>query len=136
MVGENTIYVIGYVSSISVSGVISWQTPVLITHNLNYDPADGVAEDSSANPRLAFWPGGRLHLVHMGLWGGNPFDEKSDWDIYYRGYVVTDTSSFPTATPTPEPGTSPVPTPTPTRWSSIDPYDDVRKVRLPVIMKR
>ncbi|MGC8878795.1 MAG: hypothetical protein ACP5R2_06190 [Anaerolineae bacterium] len=136
MVGENTIYVIGYVSSISVSGVISWQTPVLITHNLNYDPADGVAEDASANPRLAFWPGGRLHLVHMGLWGGNPFDEKSDWDIYYRGYVITDTSSFPTATPTPKPGTPPVPTPTPTRWSSIDPYDDVRKVRLPVIMKR
>lgn len=136
MVGENTIYVIGYVSSISASGVISWQTPVLITHDLNYDPNDGVAEDDSANPRLAFWPGGRLHLAHMGLWGGNPFDEKSDWDIYYRGYVITDTSTFPTPTPTPRPGTPPAPTPTPTRWSGVDPYDDVRKVRLPVIMKR
>jgi hypothetical protein len=136
MVGENTIYVIGYASSISVSGVISWRTPVLITYNLNYDPDDGVAEDDSANPRLAFWPGGRLHLVHMGLWGGNPFDEKSDWDIYYRGYVITDTSSFPTPTPTPKPGTPPAPTPTPTRPLPIDPYDDVRKVRLPVIMKR
>ncbi len=136
MVGENTIYVIGYVSGISVSGVISWQTPVLITHDLNYDPDDGVTEDASANPRLAFWPDGRLHLVHMGLWGGNPFDEKSDWDIYYRGYVITDTSSFPTPTPTPEPGTPPAPIPTPTRWSGVDPYDDVRKVRLPVIMKR
>ena len=136
MVGENTIYVIGYASSISVSGVISWRTPVLITYNLNYDPNDGVAEDDSANPRLAFWPGGRLHLVHMGLWGGNPFDEKSDWDIYYRGYVITDTSSFPTATPTPKPGTPPAPTATPTRPLPIDPYDDVRKVRLPVIMRR
>ena len=130
MVGENTIYVIGYASSISAGGVISWRTPVLITRDLNYDPNDGVAEDDSANPRLAFWPGGRLHLVHMGLWGGNPFDEKSDWDIYYRGYVITDTSSFPTPTPgatTPPPGATTPP---------IDPYDDVRKVRLPVIMKR
>ncbi|MGQ9785409.1 MAG: hypothetical protein ACUVSJ_03015, partial [Anaerolineae bacterium] len=109
-VGENTIYVVGYVSSISASGVISWQTPVLITHDLNYDPNDGVMEDDSANPHLAFWPDGRLHLVHMGLWGGNPFDEKSDWDIYYRGYVITDTSSFPTPTPTPRPGMPPAPT--------------------------
>jgi hypothetical protein len=151
MVGENTIYVIGYASSISASGVISWHRPVLITRDLNYDPNDGVAEDDSANPRLAFWPGGRLHLVHMGLWGGNPFDEKSDWDIYYRGYVITDTSSFPTPTPgattpppgatTPPPGaTTPPPgatTPPPGATTPpIDPYDDVRKVRLPVIMKR
>jgi|GEM_PF-4669735 len=129
-VGESDIYVVGYASGISVSGVIQWQTPVLITNDLNYDPDDGVLEDDSANPHLAFWPGGRLHLLHMGLWGGNPFDEKSDWDIYYRGYVITDTSSFPT----PQPGTPPAPTPT--SRPTIDPYDDVRKVCLPVIMKR
>lgn len=142
--GGNSIYVIGYVAGISASGVISWQTPVIITNDLNYDPRDGILEDDSASPRLAIWPGGRLHIAHLGLWGGNPFDPKSDWDVYYRGAVITDTSSLPTPTRTPGPGTptaAPTRTPTPTRVGNptatptVYPYDDVNRVRLPVIRR-
>jgi hypothetical protein len=142
--GGNSVYVIGYVNGISASGSISWQTPVVITNDLNYDPSDGVPEDESANPRLAIWPGGRVHIVHLGLWGGNPFDPKSDWDVYYRGAVITDTSTLPTPTPTPGPGTptaTPTLSPTPTRVGdptatpTVYPYDDIRRVRLPVIRR-
>jgi hypothetical protein len=139
--GGDTIYVIGYTSGISAGGVISWQVPVIITNDLNYDPREGIEEDHSANPRLAIWPGGRLHIVHLGLWGGNPFDPKSDWDVYYRGAVITDTSSLPTPTRTPGPGT-PTATPTrtpkpggPTPTPTVYPYDDVNRARLPVIRR-
>lgn len=139
--GGGSVYVIGYVNGISAGGTISWQTPVIITNDLNYDPGDGITEDESASPRLAVWPGGRLHIVHLGLWGGNPFDPKSDWDVYYRGAVITDTSTFPTPTPTPRPGT-PTATPTrmpipggPTPTPTIYPYDDISRVRLPVIRR-
>ncbi len=110
--GENDVYVVGYVSSVKNGDDIAWNAPVLITQHIDHDPNDGISEDDSANPGLAFWHGGRLHLAHMGLWGGDPFDETSDWDIYYRGYVVTDLSSSPT--PTPEPGSTGEPTSVPT----------------------
>ena len=31
--------------------------------------------------------------MHLGMWGGNPEDEFSDWDVYYRGVITIDLST-------------------------------------------
>ena len=131
--GENAVYLIGYRYSISSPG-ISWSEPVTLTKDINYDPDDGADEDDSANPHLALWPGGKVHIGYMGLWGANPNDENSDWDIYYRGAVITDTSTMPdnpTPTPIPTPLSPGDPTPSPT----VYPYDDLHRIRMPMIVK-
>ena len=123
--GENAVYLIGYRYSISNPG-ISWTDPLTMTQDINYDPADGVDEDDSANPDVALWPGGKVHIGYMGLWGGNPYDDNSDWDIYCRGVAITDTSTAASAPTAPTPGG-----PTPT----TDPYDDLHRAPMPLIMK-
>lgn len=144
--GENLKYMIGYYSSITASGYINWVTQVTITQGLDYDH-DGLPEDST-NPKLAVWPDRQVHIAHMGMWGGEP-ESSSDWDVYYRGGVITDTSSLPTPTPTNVPGPTgqptlqptptftptPLPpgqpTPTPTPY----PYDDPWRDYMPIILR-
>ena len=90
---ENSAYMIGYRDSISSGGTIVWNEGLTITNYIDYDTDDGNSWDDSANPQLALWPGKQVHLVHMGMWGGNPSDPDSDWDIYYRGVISTDLST-------------------------------------------
>ncbi len=129
--GENAVYLIGYRHAIS-NAVISWSEPLTLMQDIDYDPGDGASEDDSANPELALWPGGKVHIGYMGLWGGNPYDENSDWDIYYRGVVITDTSTVPDEpTPTPTRLSPGDPTPPPT----VYPYDDLHRIRMPIMEK-
>ena len=142
--GENLKYMIGYYSSITASGQISWVTQLTITQGLDYDH-DGLPEDST-NPKLGIWPDHQVHIVHMGMWGGEP-ESSSDWDIYYRGGVITDTSSLPTPVPTQQTTGTPTPLPTPTYTptpvlpgqptptSTPYPYDDPWRDYMPTILR-
>ncbi len=89
--GENPVYLIGYRDS--NGGTLTWNGGLTVTDYIDYDPNDGHSNDDSANPKLALWPGGETHLVHMGMWGGVPSDPNSDWDVYYRGVVSVDLST-------------------------------------------
>jgi len=135
--GENQVYVIAYQASITASGHISWPVPALpMLQGDDWDD-DGLPEDST-NPELAFWPDHQVHIAHMGAWGYTAGDlEEDDWDIFYRGGVVTDTSSVPTPAPSPEPTLTPTPIPPgqPNPDPTIYPYDDLRHAHVPVVMR-
>jgi hypothetical protein len=139
--GENQIYVIAYQASITASGHISWPIPALALLQGNDWDADGLPEDST-NPELAFWPDHQVHIAHMGAWGYTAGDlEEDDWDIFYRGGVMTDTSSVPTPVPPDDPTPTPTLTPTPVPPGqpapvpTAYPYDDLWHRYVPLVVK-